>query len=357
MYYSLTAKIFVIILSLSVFLSLAEEKIIYERQSQYQKIRVVEKKEALCMQFDFVQGHRLNQGCKNKNSDKIELTYAKQILTSYAIYPEAKSVLVVGLGIGTIPIILKKISNAKKIDVVEIDPLVNEVAMKYFDYSDDEIIHTFISDGRYFIKEKLKLKEKYDLIILDAFNGEYIPEHMLTVDFLNEVKGLMSESSLLVANTFGRSILYEYESSTYAKVFNTFYQSKHDNRIIFAMKKTSRLMDNFEKAHNVAEKFDLKSKIEGFSMVEQLNKITNFKQEKIDKKMILTDQFSPANLISKLRKQEIEQLVSKTSSHKKNNEIVDFTLQFKRENPLMFMVFLVSLIFLLQVLFVAFSKK
>ena len=70
-----------------------------------------------------------------------------------------------------------------------------------------------------------------DLIILDAFNGEYIPEHLMTVEFLQEMRALLSDNGVLVANTFA-SQLYHYESATYAAVFGQFLCASTGNRVI-----------------------------------------------------------------------------------------------------------------------------
>ena len=75
---------------------------------------------------------------------------------------------------------------------------------------------------------------KYDVVMLDAFDHEYIPEHLLTREFLTEVKSLLSPQGVLVANTFSSSRLYDHESTTYADVFGTFYNLKRDNRVIIA---------------------------------------------------------------------------------------------------------------------------
>ncbi len=76
--------------------------------------------------------------------------------------------------------------------------------------------------------------QRYDLIMLDAFDHEYIPEHLLTQEFLQEVKSLLAPGGVLAANTFSSSGLYEHESVTYAKVFEKFFNLKRENRVIVA---------------------------------------------------------------------------------------------------------------------------
>ena len=83
-----------------------------------------------------------------------------------------------------------------------------------------------------FVKRMGKQKTRYDLVMLDAFDHEYIPEHLLTREFLQEIKGVLAEGGVLAANTFASSRLYDFESATYYSVFGDFYRLKRSNRVI-----------------------------------------------------------------------------------------------------------------------------
>ena len=68
--------------------------------------------------------------------------------------------------------------------------------------------------------------------VLLVFDADYIPEHMLTKEFLEEVRAIMVPRGVIVANTFSDSALYDHESATYRAVFATFFNLKLANRII-----------------------------------------------------------------------------------------------------------------------------
>jgi hypothetical protein len=70
--------------------------------------------------------------------------------------------------------------------------------------------------------------------MLDAYDHEYIPEHLLTQEFLREVRSLLRPGGVLAANTFSSSRLYNNESVTYRSVFGEFYNLKGNNRVILA---------------------------------------------------------------------------------------------------------------------------
>ena len=137
-----------------------------------------------------------------------------------------------GLGGGTLPTAFSQAQTGAKIDVVEIDPAVTRVARTYFPFGTNEQLRTHETDGRVFVKRAIKRGETYDLVVLDAFNSEYIPEHMLTREHLEEVKSVISPGGVLVANTFSHSALYDSESVTYKTVFGDFINVRVGNRLI-----------------------------------------------------------------------------------------------------------------------------
>ena len=57
--------------------------------------------------------------------------------------------------------------------------------------------------------------QHHDLILLDAFTADYIPEHLMTAEYLAETRALLTEDGVIAANTFGISDLYDHESTTY----------------------------------------------------------------------------------------------------------------------------------------------
>ena len=63
--------------------------------------------------------------------------------------------------------------------------------------------------------------------MLDAFDHDYIPEHLRTKEFLSEIKALLSDDGVVAANTFYFSGLYDNESVTYEAVYGDFYNLKN----------------------------------------------------------------------------------------------------------------------------------
>ncbi len=97
---------------------------------------------------------------------------------------EKIDVAVLGLGAGELSSMCK---GKDSYDYYEISETVAKSAKKYFTYLDKcEDTHVNIGDGRLLMQERLKdpKAKKYDLIILDAFNGDSAPTHLLTAEAL-----------------------------------------------------------------------------------------------------------------------------------------------------------------------------
>ena len=285
---------FVFVLSLLPVLSAA--KTIHQERSLYRNIVVNEERGRRCLVFTIKRDER-NQTCKDmRNPKRVVFPYVRMTLSGLLVNPKPESVLVVGLGGGTIPVLLAELYPAADIKVVEIDPAVITVAKTYFDFFETDKLTVDAADARVYIKRAKLRKQKYDLVILDAFTGEYIPEHLMTAEFLQETKDLLTENGVLIANTFSSSKLYDHESTTYAEVFGRFLNLKMPetgNRVIVATK--GNLPGDFALKNRAKQ---LSARLQTYGV--KMEAFPRFMSREIDwdtSKRILTDQYSPANLL------------------------------------------------------------
>ncbi len=267
---------------------------VHSERSVYRNIFVTDDDGLRCLTFRrFVGGHR--QTCI-RMSDPYELVfpYAKMMLGALALNPHPKRVLIVGLGGGTLPTNLRGMAPEADITVVELDPAVVKVAKQFFKFETGPKLNIEVQDGRVFIKRALAKGERYDLVMLDAFEDDYIPEHLLTKEFLTEVKGILTPDGVLAANTFSSSNLYPYESATYAAVFGPFYNLKLANRIIWAQPgKLTDMMTIHRNAEALAPEFAKR----GFTPA-WLMDVPSTVRDWAEDTRVLTDQYSPSNLLN-----------------------------------------------------------
>jgi spermidine synthase len=290
----------ILVFTFITFASSVEAKIVHQERSLYRNILVEDRGDLRCLKFN-VKSTKTQQSCFLKSEpQKLVFNYTKLLMTSLLLNPEPKRVLVIGLGGGTMSNTLGELYPNAIIDNVEIDQAVIKVAREYFGFIENENVKTYKQDGRIFIKRALLKKQHYDWIILDAFNGDYIPEHLLTKEFLEETKALLSENGILSANTFSLSELYAHESATYHAVFGDFIQvsnKRNSNRIIMANKKG---FDNMNVDNELVSK--LHSNLLPYNVdLKKLYKSMSFTKNNQDwpkDTRVLTDQFSPANLLN-----------------------------------------------------------
>lgn len=272
-------------------------RIIYQKPSLYQNVTVTDDGSRVCMQFASRGRFYSQQSCQFKDDpDRLVFEYARLAFAGLMINPEPSRVLVVGLGGGSIPRTFRELFPEAKIDTVEIDPAVVEVAERYFDFEDDENLDIIVKDARVFVKQAGIMKRKYDYIVLDAFNGDYIPEHLMTKEWLEEVKAVLADGGVLIANTFSISDLYDNESATYESAFGWIRNVKLDtgNRLI--------LTGNFEPVSKEdmlarAERLD-SERFEPYGFT--LRWIAENVHDEADwdrSARVLTDQYAPANLL------------------------------------------------------------
>ena len=271
------------------------QKLVHAQRSLYREVLVYETDGERCMCFTR-QCRVGRQSCMNmREPDRIVMNYPQLMLSALFVEPAPQSILIVGLGGGTIPRTLERILPQARIDIVEIDAAVIKVAKDYFAFKESDRMRVVESDGRVFVKRALRENRRYDLIMLDAFDHEYIPEHLLTQEFLREVRSLLAEDGLLAANTFSSSRLYDHESTTYASVFPEFFNLKRENRVVLA--KLGPVPDADQIKTN-SELFEQALSRIGVS-TSRLLPLFSSRPDWNPRARVLTDQYSPANLLNR----------------------------------------------------------
>ena len=277
--------------------ALAQRNIIHEERSQYRDVVVTEFNNQRCMLFNVHRGD-MNQTCIDlRDPKRLVFNYTRMSFAGLLLNPNPQRILVAGLGGGTIPTVMRELFPDARIDVLEVDPAVLTVAKAYFNFVEDEQLVNHVVDARVFIKRAGLRGEQYDYIVLDAFSGEYIPEHMLTQEFLQEVSQILTPDGVLVANTFSSSRLYDYESVTYQAVFGEFFNFKtagSGNRIILAKKQGLPAVASLNApARQLFERL----RPYGINLLEYPAQLSTRPDWDVDTR-VLTDQYSPANLLN-----------------------------------------------------------
>ena len=109
-----------------------------------------------------------------------------------------QNVLILGFGLGSIPILLEQHFNKEyHYTGIEIDEEVLYLANKYALQDITSGIELVCADANNFIKQS---SQKYDMIAVDLFQDDIIPEQFEQAEFLENVKNLLSPNGVLLYN-------------------------------------------------------------------------------------------------------------------------------------------------------------
>jgi len=115
-----------------------------------------------------------------------------------------ENVLLLGLGLGSVPYMLERTYGKKyHYTAVEIDESVVYLANKYVLSGLQSPVEIICADARDFAQQ---CTESFDLIVMDIFLDDIIPEDFESVVFLRRLSGLLSPRGLLLYNRLSRTL-------------------------------------------------------------------------------------------------------------------------------------------------------
>jgi spermidine synthase len=185
-------------------------------ETEYNDIFITKRRAELTMSFQ-LKGWDYTESVTNLGDpDDLPVRYTR-MMTIGVVYPdEPKRMLMIGLGGGSISTYLGRAMPGAAIDTVEIDPGVIGAAKKFFGIRETTRVRYFDGDGRVYLNRNKKL---YDLILVDAFHGGYVPFHLLTKEFYTLIKQRLTPTGAAAFNVHDGTKLYVSTIKTLAAVF------------------------------------------------------------------------------------------------------------------------------------------
>ena len=113
------------------------------------------------------------------------------------LVPELRRVLALGLGAGFIPRYFAQ--RGAQVDVVEINAQTLRVAKAYFGYNPGKETKIYFEDARTFVR---RCDSDYDVVLVDLFAGDGVPEHLLTKEFFDDVRRCLTNTGVFGMNSF-----------------------------------------------------------------------------------------------------------------------------------------------------------
>ncbi len=109
-----------------------------------------------------------------------------------------EDVLVLGLGLGSVPFILEKLFECRyHYTAVELDEAVADLATRYTLSRLESPVQIICADAGVFVEIT---EEQFDLIVVDIFEDDHTPEAFEQIEFLAACKALLRPGGLILYN-------------------------------------------------------------------------------------------------------------------------------------------------------------
>ncbi len=127
--------------------------------------------------------------------------------------PEQSNVLVLGLGLGSIPELLEKhLFLDYEYTAVEIDPVIIELATDYSLPALQSPVEVLQADAFAFLQLD---QRKFDLICVDVFQDATVPQHLNSPDFLDLLKESLAPGGAIIYNRLADTPLHQKQAKAY----------------------------------------------------------------------------------------------------------------------------------------------
>ncbi len=266
-------------------------------ESQYNNIKVYKSGSYVTMRFSRANSEFSESTINTSNSMELPSSYNRSIMAALAYSPDCKKILMVGLGGGSITRYINTFMPNVDITNVELDRDVIRLAKKYFYIKEANNFKIIESDGRIYLKQNMDTK--YDLVILDAFRGGYIPFHLLTKEYFSLIKEHLNTNGCVALNLHTNSELYD---STIVTLKDTFANiDSYTDGITIAYDGQKRSIDSLtSSAKTIQDKYGF------YYDMNKIIRLTSDLTYNPDAK-ILTDDFAPVNFLDAIARHNRKQ--------------------------------------------------
>lgn len=173
------------------------ETVVHEADSPFGPVYVVDVGDQRTLRFDNPEG-TLQSAILKSDPLAVPTSYVRVAMAGLALTEGRSRVLVVGLGGGAFPMLLHRLLPRRSmVDVVELNPVVVDVARRFFGVREDSRLHISVEDGAHFMARQ---GPRYDLILLDAFSDHGTPDHLKEALFLEDVRRRLEPRGVAVLN-------------------------------------------------------------------------------------------------------------------------------------------------------------
>ncbi len=266
-----------------------QSDLMYEGESIYNYLQVYETENEVALSTNVLFGV---QSVYNKNQGLSGMYYDYAMAAGYMSGVNEKdsiSILILGNGTGTYATQCSRYFDNVDIIGVEIDQKITDLAREYFHLAEDIEVVTY--DGRAYLNAD---KNKYDIIMVDAYQDITIPFQMSSVEFFTLVSDHLTEDGVMVVNLNMKSDvegnINDYLCDTIASAFSEVYVvdvAGYSNRELFASN-NPEMLDEFQRSVDLEEDAGL---------LRMMDRVSNLLKEYEAGDYLMTDDKAPVELL------------------------------------------------------------
>jgi spermidine synthase len=194
-------------------------KILFRKETRYHQLSVIENVDTRSLRF----GSSFQSETYIDDPFETAYKYTDYFFLGPAYKPDTGSMLFLGLGGGSAPKRFWRDFPELELQVVELDPVVVDVAHRFFAVPDDPRLPIAVADARQYLERS---SARWDVIAIDTFFEDGLPFHLTTREFLELVRKRLTPGGVVVTNIIGSvsgdgSKLFRSLYRTYRSVFPT----------------------------------------------------------------------------------------------------------------------------------------
>ncbi len=177
--------------------------VVHQSYDQEGIIEIVDKEGVRALHFG---SHSRQSTMLLAEPNELHSLYAQSMMGLLLFNDKPEDILMIGLGGGTIPKYLLHHFEQCKIQVVEYRDSVLKIARSHFGLPLNPRLKIKIGcGGEYVSTQSRKIREKHDIIIVDAFDHEGMAPQVASENFFDGCKSLLKNDGLLAINLWGNN--------------------------------------------------------------------------------------------------------------------------------------------------------
>jgi len=198
---------------------------IIDRDTQYSRVWIYPNLDFKQNKIKLMMINNESSSAMYLDSDELVFEYTKAYQLAEFFNPGFKNTLLIGGAGYSYPKYYLNAYPDARIDVVEIDTGITQLAIDYFNLKPNPRLNIIHQDGRVYINHA---SQKYDVILGDAFKSHTVPFQLTTVEAVSRMSQLLNENGVVLINLAGaingdKGEFPRASYHTYAQVFPQVY--------------------------------------------------------------------------------------------------------------------------------------